>query len=106
MYFDVICPKCGDKHPVCDEDYYEDKKSDCYRTDPTICWPCYLRMEDKRAIDMVSKFLDSLDEEQREMAADLFEKLCGSSKKERDLFGRIIRRHFKCPEGIKTWGLW
>jgi len=106
MYFDVTCPKCGNKHPVEDLDYYEDEESDNYRSDASICWPCYLRMEDERAIKMISNFLDSLNEERRDMAADLFEKLCESSEKERSLFGRIIRRHFNGKEGIKTWGLW
>jgi hypothetical protein len=106
MYFDVTCPQCGKKHPTKDLDYCEDEESDNYRPDPHICWPCYLRMEDERAIKMISSFLDSLNEEQRDMAADLLEKLCASSKKECSLFGRIIRKHFRGSEGIKTWGLW
>jgi hypothetical protein len=106
MCFNVICPLCGNEHRVCDEDYYEDEESDNYRSDPCICWLCYLRMEDMRAINMISNFIDSLTDEQRDMAADLFEKLCESSEKERSLFGRIIREHFRGKEGIKTWGLW
>jgi len=106
MFFDVTCPQCGVKHRIKDYDYYEDEESDNYRPDPNICWPCYLQMEDKRVIDMVSNFLDFLSEEQRDMAADLFEKLCESSEKERSLFGKIIRKHFYGKEGIKTWGLW
>jgi hypothetical protein len=58
-------------------------------------------MEDERAIKMVPEFLDSLSEEQRDMAADLFEKLCGSSNKEKDLFGRIIRKHFAGMKVLK-----
>jgi hypothetical protein len=105
--YKLTCPLRGNKHSVEDEDYYEDEKSENYRSDPAICWPCYLRMEDMRAIGMISNFIDSLTDEQRDMAADLFEKLCSStSEKEKSLFGRIIREHFKGREGIRTWGLW
>jgi len=105
MFFDAIYPQCGVKHRIKDCDYYEDEESDNYRSNPDVCWSCYSQMEDKRVIDMVSNFLDSLSEGQRDMAADLFEKLCGSSEKEKLLFGRIIREHFRGSEGIKTWGL-
>jgi len=104
MYFDVECPFCGHRHKIEDEDYYKSEDPD-HRSNPYVCWRCYCELEDKRAIEVISKFLNTLDNDQLEMVAVILDKL-STTCNDQGLFKRIIKEYFKGYEGISTWGLW
>ena len=107
MSFDirVNCPMCGAEHIIDEWDHIYDEEDENYRDDPHICWKCYTEREEMQIISDVSGILDMLDENGKEHFAKL---LCGvlESDKSRNLYAKIVDKHFMGYDGMIAWGEW
>ena len=69
-----------------------------------LCPQCYYDTEQAELVKLISDFLDTLDEAQRDAFVKILEKV-----QDRDIFWEmkeLIDVHFQGYEGIRSWGLW
>ena len=107
LHYKFSCKSCGEKFSVRDIDLYpaDDENQDyAHMVEKNLCPQCYYDTEQAERVKLISDFLDTLNEPQRENFIQILEKIYDPESF--SVMKELIDVHFQGYEGIRSWGLW